>query len=678
MGPDCLLKMTPNVLLIYKLLELENGRKTLDRGLRSFTNRANEEVQRFLNGSLSTYQYDELSTILDAKCRTLNNLLTTLQHATSDQQFCAEAPADNGDITNQLYLFPDKVVLTTDVLKFGPILSNVLLASSITKAIQVLGATLSFQCLKQLLDPKAVNDDVFDSIQPSQNTDAGPADHSSDFKIEGNELVVFKEKPQVRVVVEPPLIIMCQKGSLEILPTKPVSQKTSDPQPTNILMNAQFPFWELEHEVPIQHKKQTSEQLLTFLRTHKESASAKRDNLAWFRRYFHPPSTTPSKITKRSSFKDGGSRSMTDNTRCIESPPKETALAEEDSRPPVFRLKRVEPGGVIIYSCMVLTETELWDMGEVVTPLGPVEQVETQDGQQNKGVDNSHREVSAAEEPGEKPQSPQCTNTTCGFTPAESPLPNSTASIPEFVIVAFKEMEVVVSHVVSPGHFYIQRPDVLAKQQALVNGWKGRSFAEENSVPDIGTLVMAFFSEQKQWCRAQVLRICGVGGDDQPGGTHISVQVFRLDHGDKATVSLRNVGPLTPDMAALPLQAAMVSLADVSALDGVHWTEEAVSWFRAMVEHRTLYARLFPLRSAVTVHLFLERGAMGAMRRGASLSLRLAQNGHAKLNQMKAFAAVKRGNFLILKKRQEADWQKYLIACYTEKVLKKTLLGVEG
>ena len=39
MGPDCLLKMTPNVLLIYKLLELENGRKTLDRGLRSFTNR---------------------------------------------------------------------------------------------------------------------------------------------------------------------------------------------------------------------------------------------------------------------------------------------------------------------------------------------------------------------------------------------------------------------------------------------------------------------------------------------------------------------------------------------------------------------------------------------------------------------------------------------------------------
>ena len=43
---------------------------------------ANEEVQRFLNGSFSTNQYDELSRILEVKCRTLNNLLTALQDAT--------------------------------------------------------------------------------------------------------------------------------------------------------------------------------------------------------------------------------------------------------------------------------------------------------------------------------------------------------------------------------------------------------------------------------------------------------------------------------------------------------------------------------------------------------------------------------------------------------------------
>ena len=52
----------------------------------------------------------------------------------------------------------------------------------------------------------------------------------------------------------------------------------------------------------------------------------------------------------------------------------------------------------------------------------------------------------------------------------------------------------------------------------------------------------------------------GAGG----GVTNIMVEVMRLDHGDTACLSLRNVGYLTPDMAVLPLQAARVSLASVS------------------------------------------------------------------------------------------------------------------
>ena len=392
----------------------------------------------------------------------------------ADQQFCVEAPADNGDITNQLYLFPDKVVLTTDVLKFGPILHNVLLAGSITETIQVLGATLSLQRLKRLLDPKAVNDDVFHSIKPSQNTDAGSAHHSSDFKIEGNELVVVEENPHMSVEGEPPLI--SPKGSLVISPTKPLSQKTCDPKPTNILMNAQLPFWELEHDIPVQHQKQTADQLLGFLRTNTEKCGAKQDTLTWLRRHFHVgqsrPSTAPSQITQQSSFDSdgGGSRSMTDDTRSIESSPKlRVSSAEVEGRAPVFRVKRVESGGNLIYSCMILTKTELWDMGEVVTPLGPLEQAEAQQQQQDDGVDG-HRKAPAPEEPVEKPPSPQCTNTTCGFTPAKPPPPNRHTSIPKFVIVAFKEIEVVVSHMVTPGHFYIQHPDVMAKQQALVKG----------------------------------------------------------------------------------------------------------------------------------------------------------------------------------------------------------------
>ncbi|CAL8355729.1 unnamed protein product [Merluccius merluccius] len=489
---------------------------------------ASEEVQRFLDGSFSTHRYCELSNSLDAKCQTLNSLLTALQDVPQDPQSRVKASADHGDITNRLYLKPDKAVLTTDVLKFGPILQNVLLAGSITKAVQVLGATLSLRRLQHILGPHALAGDVScDGVEPSQNTDAGTTDPSSDFQMEENkECVMFKDK-------------------------------------------AQSGF----------------------------------DDCS-------------------SSSSGGGSSSSRDAARCVDaSPPKEDVVAQyTDGHVPVFRVKRTESSeGTQIYSCMILTKTELWDIGEVVKQetRGAAVRVATEK-RQNEG-ESGYDKIPAGD-PTETPQSPRCTNTTCGSVSAKTILLSRHTSIPKFEICAFKEMEVVVSHVVTPGNFYIQHPDVMAKQRALVKEWNGPLFAEENSVPDIGTLVMGFFSEQKQWCRAQVIKICGVSGGDEHcegtggGVTNISVEVMRLDHGDTACLSLRNVGYLTPDMAVLPLQAARVSLASVTPAEGSQWTEQAVSWFKAMVENRTLYARLYPLDSTITVQLFLEKGKMGAMR----------------------------------------------------------------
>ncbi|KAK0140809.1 Tudor domain-containing protein 1 [Merluccius polli] len=684
--------MTPNVLLIYKLLELENARKALDQGLRGFTNRASEEVQRFLDGSFPTHRYCELSNSLDAKCQTLNSLLTALQDVPRDPQSRVKASADHGDITNRLYLKPDKAVLTTDVLKFGPILQNVLLAGSITKAVQVLGATLSLRRLQHILGPRAVGGDVSrDGVEPSQNTDAGTTDPSSDFQMEENkECVMFKDKAQVSVKDEPPLMNQRQKDSREVPTTKPMSQKTSGRHSTNILMSTQRAFWEVEHDIPVPHQKQTSAQLLDFLRTNTDKRSATEATFTQLKSPSHLitgyPSATISPKIQQSGFDDcssssssggggGGSSSSRDDARCVDaSPPEEDVVAQyTDGRVPVFRVKRAESSeGTRIYSCMVLTKTELWDIGEVVKQetRGAAVRVATEK-RQNEG-ESGYDKIPAGD-PAETPQSPRCTNTTCGSVSAKTILLSRHTSIPKFEICAFKEMEVVVSHVVTPGNFYIQHPDVMAKQRALVKEWNGPLFAEENSVPDIGTLVMGFFSEQKQWCRAQVMKICGVsGGDEHCGGTgggvtNISVEVMRLDHGDTACLSLRNVGYLTPDMAVLPLQAARVSLASVTPAEGSQWTEQAVSWFKAMVENRTLYARLYPLDSTITVQLFLEKGKMGAMRRGASVSLRLAQNGHAKHDKMKAVGGVKRGNYQLQMKKQEADWQKYLISCYTER-----------
>ena len=78
--------------------------------------------------------------------------------------------------------------------------------------------------------------------------------------------------------------------------------------------------------------------------------------------------------------------------------------------------------------------------------------------------------------------------------------------------------------------------------------------------------------------------------DDQHGEaaggsvTNVSVEVLRLDHGDEASVSLRNVCYLTQDMAALPLQALQVSLAGVSHPPSVYW--KLASRASAVFDHR--------------------------------------------------------------------------------------------
>ncbi|KAM6977835.1 transforming growth factor beta activator LRRC32-like [Aplochiton taeniatus] len=150
--------------------------------------------------------------------------------------------------------------------------------------------------------------------------------------------------------------------------------------------------------------------------------------------------------------------------------------------------------------------------------------------------------------------------------------------------------------------------------------WKGSGFfADQKCIPDIGTYVMGWFAKQESWCRAQVTKICGISGDKNTPESHRSVSNFevevrRLDYGDTACLSLWNIKELSQELTVLPLQAIKVSLAHVTPVDGSSWSEEAVGWFRDIVQNRTLYARLYPQGAKVMVELFLEKGKMGAMR----------------------------------------------------------------
>ncbi|XP_044220496.1 uncharacterized protein LOC122990971 [Thunnus albacares] len=665
--------ISQRVQLTYKLFLLENARNTLEQELRNLTNKAYEDVQGFLNSSFSTCVSSDLAKALDVRCQAIDKLSASLKDQALEPPVCVQPSGKNGVRTNQLQPLRGKWILKTDVLKFGPMLQNSLMASSIAKAVHVLGATLPHQQLKHFLNPQPTasqEDDMIRSVSSSYNSAVVATSLSSHIEAEEKEKeVVFEEKRQLEAAILPPPTIQSPKMNAErppllLPPIEAILAEISNPQPRNV---TPLISWGREDDIQVQHQKQTSSQLLHFLRAKAKTMGALEVRVMEWNKNCTKASSSPqssSPTIKSYQFRQG----MADDLINTLAP--KTLLADVENEAPVFRVKRVESSGSLTYTCVIATKTELWDIGDIFTEVGQAssddspsenEDCQNETDQVEKSCVNIKWETQCTD--------PEHENNSAGV---KTPATNS-INIPEFQVRRFEETEVVVSHIVNPGSFYIQHADSLMKLQALVtDSWKGSSsYAEQNCIPDIGTQVMGWFPKQEQWCRAQVTKICGVSGDNNAtvgaaSETSIKVEVRRLDHGDTACLSLLNIKEMTSEMANLSLQAVQVSLANVMPVNGSDWSEEAVGWFRAMVHNRTLYARLYPQGPKVTVELFLEKGKLGAMRRGASLSLRLAQNGHARHNKLKNVGLMKRSAVHVKMRKQDSDWEKYLISCYTQ------------
>ncbi|XP_056626095.1 uncharacterized protein LOC130438271 isoform X2 [Triplophysa dalaica] len=240
--------------------------------------------------------------------------------------------------------------------------------------------------------------------------------------------------------------------------------------------------------------------------------------------------------------------------------------------------------------------------------------------------------------------------------------------IPEFQIRKFEEMPVVITRIVNPDKFFIQHQDtnlLEISEVLLKESSGGKSFAEMKRIPDTGEYVMAWFPKRKLWCRVQVCKISDAcTADSQKDLANIKVEVRRIDYGDVARVSLGNIKELCGEIASIPMQTLQVSLANVRPVNGENWSSEAISWFKSKVKKKTLYARLFPERGNVLVELFMEKGKIGAMRRGDSLSVKLAQHGYAKHEQQRF--RVLRSHVQPKTRRQSLEWEKYLVSHYCQ------------
>lgn len=635
---------------------LENARSVLNKQLDNLTKKAYEEVHGFINSSFPTSTFNQLSQSLDAKCQAIEKLSDVLNNVT----FVPFQDVDKQDARTP----QNKPTKERSTFKFGPMLQNMFMTRTIGKVVQVLGGSLYLQHLKRLVIPQkcAFRDDkvnlsqtVTSNIQEKDATCSTSPSHNStrqDTAILGKREQSNVAKCSSHKEILPPAsgdIVKTNSHKILLPPIPSVFQETSSNTPYVCVPMTK---WGREDDVQVQHQKQTSSQLLHFLKVKAKNTGVLNVTvMEWHNSFSGLPPPSPAK----------------NNTKPACQFKKEAAwpsglLSENENLAPLFRLKRVDSGGSLTYTCVIATKTELWDIGDIVTDYesesgsGSSEEIA-----QIMPSDETHKWIDATVQKDE-------TTSTKMHTA-------SAITIPEFQNKRFEEIEVVVSHIVNPGSFYIQHTDANEKLQTLFSDtWKkNAALAEKNSIPDIGTKVMGWFPKQKQWCRSQVTKICGVSEDDLDSSAvemSICLEVKRLDYGDSSCLSLSNIKELTSEMAALPLQAIQVSLAHVSPLNGRVWSDEAVDWFRDMVHERTLYARLYPEGHRILVDLFLEKGKIQAMRRGASLSLRLTQNGHAKHAKLKSGV----GTVQLKMKKKDFEWEKYLISCYTQSNLHRAVL----
>ncbi|KAK7096171.1 tudor and KH domain-containing protein-like isoform X2 [Littorina saxatilis] len=138
-------------------------------------------------------------------------------------------------------------------------------------------------------------------------------------------------------------------------------------------------------------------------------------------------------------------------------------------------------------------------------------------------------------------------------------------------------MEVFVSAVEHPGHFWLQIINTAALNlDKLVDDmtafYSNAEIAQEYTVTEVkeGKLVAAPFEHDKSWYRARVL---SVAGD--------KLDLYYLDFGDSGFAPLVDVRELRPEYLSLPEQAIECKLAGVKPA-GAEWSEETCDAFESL------------------------------------------------------------------------------------------------
>ncbi|XP_016389009.1 uncharacterized protein LOC107724541 isoform X2 [Sinocyclocheilus rhinocerous] len=417
----------------------------------------------------------------------------------------------------------------------------------------------------------------------------------------------------------------------------------------------------------IHHQKLSCSQLIHFLKTSRKPASELPSSADEVK---YRPNITQSSFGLMQQQNISATASVNQRVVALtgaERNRENKIFSKENASEPMFAEKE---SADVSYHWMIATNTEVWDIGDISSDTDqslpepfPNEVTDFNFQADCKVPDLWSRSVCPSAEEPWRLKDGQSPDTLTDHTEDDHAVH---VTITEFQSRRFEEMPVVISHAVNPNNFFIQHKDThLCELSESMLRNSSRSFAEMNRIPDVGVYVMVWFLKQEMWSRGQIIRICQMSrGSSSRDCTDIKVEVRRIDYGDVVCVSLWDVKELCGEAASIPVQALQVSLVNVRPVNGETWSFEAISWFKSKVQNKTLYARLYPEEGEVLVELFMEKGKIGAMRRGDSLSVRLAQNRFA-VHECNKPRGLKRSDVPEQTRQQSLQREKYLISCYS-------------
>lgn len=339
------------------------------------------------------------------------------------------------------------------VFKFGPALQDLLMARSVSKVVQVF-RTARFQQLKHFLIPPPV------FIQP----DDGICGSGAVITVNSSSCIKEEEQEQAAVLEEErtpadatlsPDDVQSHSTGPERPPLRLPYTPTIFPQ-TNIPTSVKFTQvvnWRNAEEANMLHQKQTSPQLLQFLKS-KANGPAALQVRAWSAGSTHAPGS-PQPDSASVEVRARQPKRAADDVIDTEVP--ERRFKDQTQ---VFKVKRAESSGSLTYAYVTATATELWDLGDIFTEAGRGDPGGSRVDEDEAYGNGKHEETSSRVDAAGPAHE--------GARGAQTPAAVSGIAIPEFQIHRFGETEVVVSHIVSPGNFYIQQVDSINELHALI------------------------------------------------------------------------------------------------------------------------------------------------------------------------------------------------------------------